>query len=46
MLWCGYDDGRVSSISFSLLSFSHGLCDVGLMLYSFVESRNMRDVLY
>ena len=26
--------------------FSYGLCDVGLMIYSFVESRNMRDFLY
>ena len=36
----------MSFMSFSLLSFSYGLCDVGLMLYSLVESRNMRDVLY
>ena len=26
--------------------FSYGLCDVGLMLYSLVEIRNMRDFLY
>ena len=29
-----------------LLVFSYGLCDVGIVLYSFVESRNMSDVLY
>ena len=29
-----------------LVVFSYGLWDVGIMLYSLVESRNMRDVLY
>ena len=33
-------------MTFSLLSFSYGLCDVSLMLYFLVESRNMREVLY
>ena len=33
-------------MTFSLLSFSYGLCDVGLMLYFFIESRNMGDFLY
>ena len=28
-----------------LLYFFYGLCDVGLMLYSLIESRNMRNVL-
>ena len=42
-------DGRVSSMSLEVVQsfvFSYGLCEVGLMVCSFVKKWNMSEVFY